>query len=71
MLYGDDDTLWFMGGVLDLLKDLDPQMPYVITGMACCAVLSCFAVLRCHAVLRRAVLSCYAVSSVLCFALLS
>ena len=33
MLYGDDDTLWFTGGVLDLLKDLDPDMPYVITGM--------------------------------------
>ncbi len=32
MLYGDDDTLWFVGGVLDLLKDLDPDMPYVITG---------------------------------------
>ncbi len=32
MLYGDDDTLWFVGGVLDLLKDLDPEMPYVITG---------------------------------------
>ncbi|KAL3145530.1 hypothetical protein ABBQ32_003355 [Trebouxia sp. C0010 RCD-2024] len=31
ILYGDDDTLWFTGGVLNLLKDLDPQMPYVIT----------------------------------------
>ncbi|DBA89858.1 TPA: hypothetical protein ACH3X2_004716 [Trebouxia sp. C0005] len=31
MLYGDDDTVWFVGGVLDLLKDLDPDMPYVIT----------------------------------------
>lgn len=40
MLYGDDDTLWFTGGVLDLLKDLDPDMPYVITGMP-------FEMLRC------------------------
>ncbi len=32
MLYGDDDTIWFVGGVLDLLKDLDPEMPYIITG---------------------------------------
>lgn len=32
MLYGDDDTMWFVGGVLDVLKDLDPEMPYIITG---------------------------------------
>ena len=32
MLYGDDDTIWFVGGVLDVLKDLDPEMPYIITG---------------------------------------
>ena len=43
MLYGDDDTLWFTGGVLDLLKDLDPDMPYVITGMTQSVAL-CFAV---------------------------
>ena len=43
MLYGDDDTMWFVGGVLDLLKDLDPDMPYVITGgsprLTCCTCL--------------------------------
>ena len=32
ILYGDDDTFWFVGGVLDLLKDLDPDMPYIVTG---------------------------------------
>lgn len=31
ILYGDDDTFWFVGGVLDLLKDLDPDMPYIVT----------------------------------------
>ena len=32
LLYGDDDTLWFVDGVLDLVKDLDPGMPYFISG---------------------------------------
>lgn len=69
MLYGDDDTLWFTGGVLTLLKDLDPQMPYVITGMACCAVLSCCAELP--AVQRCAVLVLmHVVLHVLCCAAL-
>lgn len=33
LLYGDDDTVWFMEGVLDFLADLDPDMPYFISGM--------------------------------------
>lgn len=35
ILYGDDDTVWFVGGVLDLVKDLDPEIPYIVTGKAC------------------------------------
>lgn len=34
MLYGDDDTIWFVNGVLDLARKLDPTMPYIITGRA-------------------------------------
>ena len=32
LLYGDDDTVWFMDGVLKFLEDLDPDMPYFISG---------------------------------------
>ncbi|KAK9867583.1 hypothetical protein WJX84_007677 [Apatococcus fuscideae] len=31
MLYGDDDTMFFVEGVQNLVKDLDPDMPYFIT----------------------------------------
>ena len=34
LLYGDDDTVWFMDGVLDVLSDLDPDTPYFISGAA-------------------------------------
>lgn len=34
MLYGDDDTLWFVNGVLELARKLNPTMPYIITGKA-------------------------------------
>ena len=34
LLYGDDDTVWFMDGVLDMLADLDPDTPYFISGAA-------------------------------------
>lgn len=72
MLYGDDDTLWFTGGVLDLLKDLDPDMPYVITGTTqsvalCCAV---YAVLGwtglCCDILHCAVVRCPALFVLCC-----
>lgn len=33
MLYGHDDTFFFVEGVLDLLQDFDPSLPYVITGV--------------------------------------
>lgn len=39
MLYGDDDTLFFVDGIIDLLKDFDPEMPYFISGAlftSCC-----------------------------------
>lgn len=32
MLYGDDDTMWFMSAVLDLLRDYDSELPYFISG---------------------------------------
>lgn len=31
-LYGDDDTIWFANGVLELVQKLDADMPYMITG---------------------------------------
>lgn len=32
MLYGDDDTFFFMDAVANIVKDLDPDMPYFLTG---------------------------------------
>lgn len=32
MLYGDDDTIFFVEGVQNLVKDIDPNLPYFITG---------------------------------------
>ena len=34
LLYGDDDTVWFIDSVLELVSDLDPEMPYFISGAA-------------------------------------
>ena len=31
MLYGDDDTLFFVDAVLDLLLPFDPELPYAIS----------------------------------------
>ncbi|KAG2432056.1 hypothetical protein HYH02_013126 [Chlamydomonas schloesseri] len=31
MLFGDDDTLFFLDGVKDVLRDYDPELPYIIT----------------------------------------
>ncbi|KAL3131943.1 hypothetical protein ABBQ38_007639 [Trebouxia sp. C0009 RCD-2024] len=31
LLYGDDDTVWFMESVMKLLQDFDPDLPYFIT----------------------------------------
>jgi hypothetical protein len=33
MLYGHDDTFFFVEGILDLLQDFDPALPYIITGV--------------------------------------
>ena len=41
MLYGDDDTMFFVDNVLELLQDFDPSMPYIITGMLSLSVLRC------------------------------
>lgn len=32
LLYGDDDTMWFLSAVLDLLRDYDADLPYFISG---------------------------------------
>jgi len=32
-MYGDDDTFFFVDGVLELLQDFDPSLPYFITGI--------------------------------------
>lgn len=32
MLYGDDDTQFFLDGALRLAKDFDPDLPWFITG---------------------------------------
>lgn len=32
MLYGDDDTLWFINGVVELARKMDPDLPYIVTG---------------------------------------
>lgn len=32
MLYGDDDTFFFLDNILELLQDFDPNIPYIITG---------------------------------------
>ena len=34
LLYGDDDTMWFIEGVLKLAQTLDHELPYFITGAA-------------------------------------
>ena len=34
VLYGDDDTMFFIDGVLDLVQTLDADLPYFITGAA-------------------------------------
>lgn len=34
ILYGDDDTMWFIEGTLKFLEDFDPDMPYFLTGAA-------------------------------------
>lgn len=31
MLFGDDDTIYWMRGVKALLRDLDPQQPLLLT----------------------------------------
>lgn len=32
MLYGDDDTFFFVDAVLEAVGGLDPEMPYFLTG---------------------------------------
>ena len=39
LLYGDDDTVWFMESVMRLLQDFDPDLPYFITGWSCFSLL--------------------------------
>ena len=32
MLYGDDDTFFFVDAAMNIVKGLDPDMPYFLTG---------------------------------------
>ncbi len=32
LMYGDDDTFFFLDAVLEVVKGLDPNMPYFLTG---------------------------------------
>ena len=32
LLYGDDDTMWFIEGVLKYVQTLDHDLPYFVTG---------------------------------------
>ncbi len=41
MLYGDDDTQFFLDGALRLAKDFDPDLPWFITGNAALASPNC------------------------------
>ena len=34
LLFGDEDTVFFVDNALELLQDFDPSMPYIITGAA-------------------------------------
>ena len=34
LLYGDDDTFFFLDAAMNVLQHLDPQMPYFFTGGA-------------------------------------
>ncbi len=35
LFYGDDDTVFFLKGAMNVVKDLDPNMPYFLTGTFC------------------------------------
>ena len=41
ILYGDDDTMWFVEGLLPFLEDFDPELPYFVTGETCHAFAHC------------------------------
>ena len=32
LLYGDDDTVWFVPAIKQLLKNYDPELPHAISG---------------------------------------
>lgn len=34
LLYGDDDTFFFLDAAMNVLQHLDPEMPYFLTGGA-------------------------------------
>ena len=35
LVAGDDDTILFLDAAMKLVKDLDPEMPYFLTGQCC------------------------------------
>lgn len=32
LFYGDDDTVFFLDAAMEVVKDLDPELPYFLTG---------------------------------------
>ena len=41
MLFGDDDTIFFVNSVLEFLQDFDPDLPYFISGGALVHMAAC------------------------------
>jgi len=41
LLYGDDDTFFFLDAAMQVLQHLDPDMPYFLTGAECRKCLQC------------------------------
>ena len=33
LFYTDDDTMFFLDAAINIVKDLDPNMPYFLTGV--------------------------------------
>ena len=44
MLFGDDDTIFFVNSVLEFLQDFDPDLPYFISGGALVHMAACIVV---------------------------
>ena len=41
LFYGDDDSVLFLRGAMNIVAGLDPDMPYALTGGLCCPPVLC------------------------------